>query len=120
MVVAHREPPRDALGDPAEVATHALADRLQGLEARGAGGSVDADTFGRAVIDSDENRGGPFAGPGGGQIGTPHRIHRTGDDAAVMRLRPAWCAGAAGGQQPMLAHQPEHPSTGGPNAVVAQ
>ena len=71
--MAHREPPRDALGDPAEVATHALADRLQGLEARGAGGSVDADTFGRAVIDGDEHGGEPFAGPGGGQRRKPRK-----------------------------------------------
>src|SRR5690349_12572048 len=120
MVVAHREPLRDALGDAAKVAPHTLTDRLQGLKARGVGGSVDADTFGRAVIDGDEHGGGPLAGPGGGQIGAPHRIHRTGGDAAVMGLWPAWCAGAAGGQQPMLAHQPEYPSTGGANALVAQ
>src|ERR1700722_19461727 len=120
MVVAHREPPRDALGDAAEVAPHTLTDRLQGLKARSAGGSVDADTFGRAVIHGDEHGGGALVGPGGGQIGAPQRIHRSGDDAAVMRLWAAWRAGAAGGQQPMLAHQPEYPSTGGANALVAQ
>jgi len=58
--VAHREPPRGALGDAAEVATHALPDRLQGLQARGAASSVDADTFGRAVIDGDEHGGRPW------------------------------------------------------------
>src|SRR3954471_16246983 len=39
-----------------EIVAHALADRLQRLEVRGAACRVDADAFGRAVIHRDEHR----------------------------------------------------------------
>ena len=74
--MSHGETFGDVLGEAAEMPAHALADRFERLEARGAGGGVDADTFGRAVIDSDEDGGGPFAGPGVGQIGATATGHR--------------------------------------------
>ena len=37
---------------------------------------VDADALGRAVVDGDEHRRLPLAGPGGGQVGAPHRVDR--------------------------------------------
>ena len=51
---------------------HPLPDRLQGLEAGGAKGSVSADALGRAVVDGDEDRRLPLAGDGRGQVGAPH------------------------------------------------
>jgi hypothetical protein len=62
MVVAQRETAGDALGECAEVAAHALAQRLKGLEAGGTQRGVDADAFGGGVIDGDEDGGLPLAG----------------------------------------------------------
>src|SRR3712207_9550661 len=62
----------DVLGEAAEAAPHALADRLERLEAGGAEGGVDADALGRAVVDGDEHRGLALAqGHGLGHVG-PH------------------------------------------------
>jgi len=51
VIVAHGQTASDRLGEPAEALPHALADRLQGLEAGGLRMRVDADTFGGAMID---------------------------------------------------------------------
>src|SRR5436305_13019758 len=59
-------PRADILREPAEVAPHALAERLQGLGAVRVEGGVDADALGRAVIDGDEHRGLALAGDRGG------------------------------------------------------
>ena len=63
---------------------HALPDRLQGLKAGSLRMRVDPDTFGGAMIDRDEHRGLAFAGDRRRQIGAPHRVHRVGDDGAVV------------------------------------
>ena len=62
MVMPHGQTAGDRLGKPAEVLPHALADRLQGLETSGLCMGVDADAFGRAMIDRDEHCGLAFAG----------------------------------------------------------
>jgi hypothetical protein len=69
---------------------------------------VDADAFGRTMIHRDEHRGLTFAGEGGRQIGAPHRVHRLGDDRAIVRVRSAGGAHTGGCQQIMFAHQAEH------------
>src|SRR3954452_7392059 len=46
MIVVHREPTPDPLGEATKAATHALADRLERLEAGGPTGGVDAHALG--------------------------------------------------------------------------
>jgi hypothetical protein len=73
VVVAHGEAVGDILGEGAEAAAHALADRPEGLEAGGAGRRLEADALGRAVVEDDEHRRLALAGDGGGQVGVRHR-----------------------------------------------
>jgi hypothetical protein len=87
VIVAHCQSAGDRPGEPTEVLSHALADRLQGLEAGGPCMRVDADAFGGAVIERDEHRGLAFAGDRRGQVSAPHRIDRIGDDGAVVIAR---------------------------------
>ena len=56
MIVVDRETAGRVVGEHAEAVAHALADRLQGLEARGPACGVDADALGAVVIDGDEHR----------------------------------------------------------------
>ena len=51
--MAHGQTAGDRLGEPAEMLPHALADRLQGLEAGGPCMRVDADAFGGAMIECE-------------------------------------------------------------------
>src|ERR687884_1803032 len=90
-----------------EVTPDALADRLQRLEARRPGGGVDADAFGRAMVDGDEHGGLSLAGPGRGQIGAPPLVHPVGDDSAVVVAWPPRRADARGREQAVFAHQPQ-------------
>jgi hypothetical protein len=110
VVVADGEAAGDALGEAAEVAAHALADRLQGLEAGGAPRRVDADALGRAVVDGDEHRGLALAGPGGGQVGAPHRVHVSGMMVPSCERGPRGEPVREGREQAVLAHQPQHPA----------
>jgi hypothetical protein len=103
-----------------EALPHALADRLQRLEARGPASRMDAHALGRAVIAGHEHRDLPLGRPGGGQIGAPHRVHPLRDDGAVVVARAARCADARGGEQIMGAHQAQHAALGGAHALQAQ
>jgi hypothetical protein len=58
-VVPHFQAVRDGFGEPTEVSPHALTDRLQRLKPGGARMGVDADAFGRAMIDRDEHAACP-------------------------------------------------------------
>src|SRR5919205_1687075 len=120
VVVADREAAGEVLREAAEVPPHALAERLQGLEAVGAVAGMDADALGRAVVDGDEHGRLALAGDRGGQVGAPHHVDRLRDDRAVMAARPARRAGPRRGEQAVLAHQPQHPPPGGADAAVAQ
>jgi hypothetical protein len=62
VIVSHGRTAGDRLGEPAEVLPHALADRLQGLEAVGPRMRVAADAFGGAMIACDQPRGLAFVG----------------------------------------------------------
>ena len=99
----------DAFGEAAEALTHTLTDRLQRLEASGAGMRMDADAFGGTVIDRDEHGGLAFAGERRRQIGPLHGVHCLGDDGAVMAARATRCAETRRCQQIMCPHQPQHP-----------
>ena len=81
---------------------------------------VDADAFGGAMIHRDEHRRLAFAGERRRQIGSPHGVHRLGDDGAVVVPRPARRADPPRRQQVVLAHQPKHPAQRGPGSGIAQ
>src|SRR5215207_3492366 len=72
------------------------------------------------MIDSDKYRDLPLTREGGGQVGAPHRVHRLGDDGAVVRAWPAGRADPRGCKQVVLAHEPQHPALGCANARHAQ
>ena len=115
VIVPHREAARDALGEPAEAPAHALPDWFQRLEPGCPRMGVDADALGGAMIDRDEHRRRALAGERRRQIGPPHRVHRLGDDGAVMVPRPMRRADPPQAQQIILAHQPKHPPQRGPD-----
>jgi hypothetical protein len=108
--VAHRQTAGDRPGEPTKMLPYSLADRLQGLEAGGPWMHVNADAFGRAMIDRDEYRGLTFAGDRCRQVGAPHRIDHVGDDGAVVMARPPWRAGPHRSEQVILPHQPQNPA----------
>ena len=90
VVVADGQAAGGVLRERPEVAAHALADRLESLEACCPRRGVDPDAFGRAMVDGDEHRGLPLAGPGRGQVGAPHLVHRSGI------MVPSWLRGPRG------------------------
>ena len=102
------------------MAPDTLAKRLERLKAGGTLRRMNADALGRTMIDGDKDRDLTLAGDGGGQIGAPHGVDRLGDDGPVMAARPARRAAARGGEQVVLAHQPQHPAPGGAGATMAQ
>src|SRR3954471_23834386 len=120
VIVAHGQTAGDRLGEPAEMLPYALADRLQGLEAGGPDMRVNADAFGRAVIDRDEHCGLAFAGDRRRQVGAPHCINLVRDDGAVVAARPPRCTGPRRGKQIILPHQPQHPAQRGAGPGMAQ
>src|SRR5215218_5170408 len=104
VVVANGQTSGDLLRECCKVTPDALADWLQRLEARRPCGGVDTDTFGRAVVDGDEHRGLPLAGPGRGQVGAPHLVYPVGDDGAVVVAWTPRRADTRGHEQPVFAH----------------
>src|SRR5512134_1869988 len=106
VVVAELKAGGHVLADDAEVLSHALAHRLQGLKAVGALVGVDADALAVAVVDGDEDMGHALRhGDGLGHVSPPQDVHGVGGDGAVVRLlRPL--ADPVRRQQPILAHQP--------------
>src|SRR5215213_2161622 len=72
------------------------------------------------MIDSDKYRDLPLTGDRRGQVGAPHRVHRRGDDGAVVVARTPRRADPRGCEQVVRAHEPQHPALGGANARHAQ
>src|SRR5215211_749804 len=72
------------------------------------------------MIDSDKYRDLPLTGDRRGQVGAPYRVHRRGDDGAVVVARTPGRADPRGCEQVVLAHEPQHPALGGANARHAQ
>src|SRR5512134_1598927 len=110
VVVAELEAGGHVLAEDAEVPADALVHRLQGLEAVGALVGVNADALTVAVIEGDEDVGHAVGeGDGLGHVGPPQDVHGLGGDGAVVRLvRPL--ADPVRRQEPVLPHQPPHPS----------
>ena len=71
VIVAQPGAGVDAVGEGDEAVVHGLAQRLQGLEARGPAGGMDAQALAGPVIDDDEDGGLALAGEGRGQIRAP-------------------------------------------------
>jgi hypothetical protein len=82
--LSYREAVRDVGREAAEVSAHALADRLQSLEACGSRMGVNADALGGTMIHRDEYRRRPFTGEGGGKVGAPHGVDGVRNDGAVV------------------------------------
>src|ERR671938_1751331 len=120
MVMPEREAGGDTLGEAGEVTAHPLPDRLQRPEAGGALRRMDADAFGRAVVDGDKDRDLALAREGRGQVGAPECVHRLGDDGAVVTARASRRADAGWREQMVLAHEAQHAPFRGPNASHAQ
>src|SRR3712207_1923290 len=76
VVVPDGEATGDVLGEATEVATHTLAQRLEGFRAVRAPGGMGADALGAALADGVEHRRLALAGDGSGQVGAPHDVHR--------------------------------------------
>ena len=89
VVVSHRETVRDIGREVAKVLVHALADRLQSLEACGSRMGVNADALSGTMIHCDEYRRRPFTGEGGGKVGAPHGVDGVRNDGAIVA---AWAA----------------------------
>src|SRR3954451_6356128 len=118
--VTHGETAPDPLSKAATAAPHALADRLERLEAGGPARGMNADALSRVMIDSDEYRDLTLAGVGRGQVGAPHRVHRVGDDGAVVGARASGRADPRGRKQVVRAHEPQDAALGRANACDAQ
>src|SRR3954468_3973898 len=72
------------------------------------------------MIDGDKHRDLALTYDGRGQVGAPHRVHRLGDDGAVVVARASGRADPRGGEEIVLAHEPQHPAFGRANASHAQ
>src|SRR3954453_10111267 len=72
------------------------------------------------MIDSDKHRDLPLAREGRGQVGAPHRVHRLGDDGAVVAARTPGHPGPGGRKQVVRAHEPQDATLGRANARPAQ
>ena len=120
VIVADLQATGDTLGEGAAAGAHALTKGLERLEPIRLAGGMDAQAFGRAVVDGDEDRGLARAGRGRGQIGAPHLVHAFGPDRAVMGLRAMRSADPAGRQQVVRPHQAKHTPLGRADAGEAQ
>lgn len=104
MVVAELQTGGEAFGDGTKVVPHALADRLQRLEAIAAAVGMDADALGVAMIHGNEDVGRAVAERHGlGHVGAPPLVDSGSGNGPLMRfgLGPAH---AVWGEQLVLAH----------------
>src|SRR5215210_4633917 len=72
------------------------------------------------MIDSDKYRDLSLTGDRRGQVRAPHRVHRLGDDGAIVVARTPGRADPRGREEVVLAHEPQHPALGRANARDAQ
>src|SRR3954453_16952050 len=120
VIVPNGETARDLFGESAEAAPHALPDRLERLKAGGSARGMHAHTLGRVMIEGHKHRDLPLTGDGRGQVGAPHRVHRVGDDGAVVVARASRRADPRGRKQVVRAHEPQDATLGRANACDAQ
>src|SRR5882672_12013460 len=96
-----------------------LAHRLQGLEAIGRPGGMNADDFRVGVFHGDEDIGSAF--PDGDRLRhvcSPHFIDLVGDDRPIVWLGLS-ASNAMRREQAVLAHHPSHTTRAGANASKA-
>src|SRR3954464_7882200 len=120
VIVPNGETARDLFGESAEAAPHALPDRLQRLKTGGSARRLGAHTPRRVMIEGHKHRDLSLTGEGRGQVGAPHRVHRVGDDGAVVVARASGCPDPGGREQVVRAHEPQHATLGCPKACHAQ
>ena len=72
------------------------------------------------MIDGHEHRDLSLTRDGRGQVGAPHRVRRLGDDGAVVVARASGRADPRGGEEIVLAHEPQHATLGRAKACHAQ
>jgi hypothetical protein len=72
------------------------------------------------MVDSHEHRDLALAGEGRGQVGAPHRVHRLGNDGAVVVARASGGPDPGGREEVVLAHEPQDAALGRANAHDAQ
>src|SRR4051794_6865818 len=72
------------------------------------------------MIDGDKHCNLSLTGDRRGQVRAPHRVHSFGDDGAIVVARTPGRADPRGGEQIVLAHEPQHPPLGGAKACHAQ
>src|SRR5215204_5176296 len=72
------------------------------------------------MIDGDKHRDLALTRNSRGQVGAPHRVHRRGDDGAVVTARASGCPDPRGREQVVLAHEPQHAPLGCAQACDAQ
>src|SRR6185437_1559768 len=121
MIMPHLHARRDAGRVDAELSPNALANRLQGLEARGPSRGMEADPFEGTMIHADKDRDqAVLQRHGARRIGTPHLIRAHGRDGPVMVSRATHSLSPVRCQEVGLPHEPPHTGFRGPNALCPQ
>ena len=95
-----------------------LAQALDGLESRAPQRGTDAQALAGAVVDEDEDGGVALVGEAASGVDGPHPVGPVGDDGAVVDLGSADGDGALVGEQPVLAHDAQHPRHRGAGASL--
>ncbi len=95
-----------------------LAQALDGLESRAPQRGTDAQALAGAVVDEDKDGGVALVGEAAGGVDGPHPVGPVGDDGAVVDLGSADGDGALVGEQPVLAHEAQHPPHRGADASL--
>src|SRR3954454_12419094 len=72
------------------------------------------------MVDGDKHRDLPLARDGRGQVRAPHRVHRLGDDGAVVVARASGGPSPGGREEVVLAHEPQDATLGRAEACHAQ
>src|SRR3954452_15729030 len=72
------------------------------------------------MIDGDKHRDLALTYDGRGQVGAPPRVHRLGDNGAVVVARASGCPDPGGREQVVRAHEPQHATLGCAKACHAQ
>lgn len=89
VIVAQPGAGGDRFAEGTEAVVHGLAQRLQGVEAGGPAGGMDAQALAGTLIDDYKDRGSVFAGRRRREIGAPHLVDALGADRAVVGAGPA-------------------------------
>src|SRR5262249_59442046 len=121
MIVASGQPCGDPLVEAAEVLAHALAERLQRLEAVAREGGVDADALAGAMVHRHEDTDlTVLGGHRGGHVGAPHLVGVFRDDGPIMGLGAVGMSDPLRGLKAVLPHEPADALLRGPDPLEAE